>query len=90
MEMKFEKGLADWFRNARQKSRSWLIAFCIFLGLTVALNVLVRPHEPHFVYDYLPGFFGAFGLVAAILLGRVSKGTAHTFLGKDEDYYERD
>ena len=88
--MKFEKCLADWFRNAREKSRTWLMVLYIFLGITVALTVFIGPHEPHFVYDYLPGFFGAFGLVATIILGRVSKGTAHTFLGKDEDYYERD
>ncbi len=90
MEMKFEKSLANWFRNNREKTRFWLTAFYIFLGLTVVLNIFIRPYHPHFVYDYLPGFFAVFGLVAAIILGRVSKGTAHTFLGKDEDYYERD
>jgi hypothetical protein len=63
--------------------------FWIALGLLVALNVFVRPHHPHFGLEAIPGFWAFFGLAIAVLLARVAKGAAHTFLGKDEDFYEQ-
>lgn len=59
----------------------------ICLGILVALNIFILPHEPHFGIDGLPGFWAVFGVVVAIVLGRVAKGAAHTFLGKDEDFW---
>lgn len=59
----------------------------IALGLLVALNLFIGPHDPHFVIDWVPGFWAVFGVVVAIVLGRVAKGAAHTFLGKDEDFW---
>lgn len=57
------------------------------LGLMVALNLFVLPHEPHFGLDRYPGFWALFGLAGAVILARAAKGAAHTFLGKDEDFY---
>lgn len=58
------------------------------LGLLVAINLFVLPHEPHFGLDRYPGFWALFGLAGAVVLARAAKGAAHTFLGKDEDFYE--
>ncbi|MGD9973786.1 MAG: hypothetical protein AB7S77_12075 [Desulfatirhabdiaceae bacterium] len=63
--------------------------FFVSLGLLVALNVFIRPHDPHFGLDAFPGFWALFGLAGAILLGRGAKGLAHTILGKDEDFYDK-
>jgi hypothetical protein len=59
------------------------------LGLLVLLNLFIHPHEPHFGIDGLPGFWSLFGLAGAVFLGRAAKGLAHTFLGRDEDFYEK-
>ena len=65
------------------------LAMYISLGIAVALNLFIRPHEPHFVVDAWPGFWALFGLVGTFVLVKLSKGSAHTFLGKDEDFYDR-
>jgi hypothetical protein len=59
----------------------------IVLGVLVALNIFIRSHDPHFVIDWVPGFWAVFGVMVAIVLGRAAKGAAHTFLGKDEDFW---
>ena len=59
----------------------------IALGILVALNLFILPHEPHFGLDGWPGFWAVFGVVIAVALGRVAKGAAHTFLGKDEEFW---
>ena len=69
-----------------RKLRNGMIAA---LALLVGLNLFIRPHEPHFGLDAWPGFWAAFGLVGAVLLGRAAKGLAHTVLGRSEDYYEK-
>ncbi len=59
------------------------------LALLVGLNLFIHPHEPHFGLDAYPGFWAMFGLVGAVVLGRLAKGLAHTVLGRTEDYYEK-
>lgn len=57
------------------------------LGLLLVLNLFILPHHPHFGLEKVPGFWAAFGFVGALILARLAKGAAHTFLGKDEDFY---
>jgi len=59
------------------------------LTLLVALNLFITPHDPHFGLDKFPGFWALFGLLGAVILAKGAKGAAHTFLGKDEDFYEK-
>jgi len=59
------------------------------LALLVVLNLFITPHDPHFGLDQFPGFWALFGLVGAVILVKGAKGAAHTFLGKDEDFYEK-
>jgi hypothetical protein len=58
------------------------------LGVLVVLNMFITPHDPHFGLDRFPGFWALFGLLGAVILAKGAKGAAHTFLGKDEDFYE--
>jgi hypothetical protein len=60
----------------------------ICLGLLLVFNLFIRPHDPHFGLDGVPGFWALFGLAGALLLARGAKGAAHTFLGKSEDFYD--
>ena len=59
------------------------------LALLVVLNLFITPHDPHFGLDKFPGFWALFGLLGAVILAKGAKGAAHTFLGKDEDFYEK-
>jgi len=59
------------------------------LGLLVLLNVFIRPHDPHFGLDAVPGFWALFGLAGAVILAKGAKGLAHTVLGKEENFYEK-
>ena len=44
----------------------------------------------HYVHEAeaFPGFWALFGVLVALVLVRLSKGAAHTFLGKEEDFYD--
>jgi hypothetical protein len=59
------------------------------LAAMVVLNFLIYPHHPHFGAEKIPGFWAVFGLGVAVALARLAKGAAHTFLGKDVDFYEK-
>ena len=65
----------------------WRNLMFIVLGVLVVLNFFIHPHHPHFEAEAYPGFWVAFGLVVAIVLARLAKGAAHTFLGQREDFY---
>jgi len=58
------------------------------LGLLVVLNLFITPHHPHFGLEKIPGFWALFGLLGAVILAKGAKGAAHTFLGKEEEFYE--
>lgn len=66
------------------------LAFFAGLAVVAVLNLFIGPHEPHFGLDRYPVFWALFGLVGAVVLGRFAKGLAHTFLGKEEDFYEKE
>jgi hypothetical protein len=59
------------------------------LAVMVVLNFLILPHHPHFGAERIPGFWALFGLGVAVALSRLAKGAAHTFLGKETDFYEK-
>ncbi|MEW6442047.1 MAG: hypothetical protein AB1640_14015 [bacterium] len=45
----------------------------------------------HYIHaaEEIPAFWALFGVFCTWLLVRLSKGSAHTFLGKSEDFYDR-
>lgn len=59
------------------------------LAVMVVLNFIITPPHPHFGAEKIPGFWALFGLGVAVALSRLAKGAAHTFLGKDVDFYEK-
>jgi len=66
------------------------LAFFAGLAVIAVLNLFIGPHDPHFGLDKYPEFWALFGVVGAVILGRFAKGLAHTFLGKEEGFYERE
>ncbi len=61
----------------------------VVLAVMVVLNFLILPPHPHFGAEKIPGFWAVFGLGVAVALARLAKGAAHTFLGKEVDFYEK-
>lgn len=62
-------------------------AFFICLGLLVVLDILLPRANTHYFVDKIPAFWTLFTLAGCFLLIKISKGIAHMFLARDEDYY---
>jgi hypothetical protein len=63
------------------------IAFFVLLGALVILDIFVPRENAHYFVDKIYAFWTFFALAGCFLLIKVSKGIAHLFLSKDEDYY---
>ncbi|MCX5831060.1 MAG: hypothetical protein NT140_04090 [Deltaproteobacteria bacterium] len=61
--------------------------FFIGLVLLVVLDIFIPRENSHYFVDKIYAFWTFFALVGCFLLIKVSKGIAHLFLAKDEDYY---
>ncbi len=62
-----------------------LIAYLIIL---VIFDVIIHiGKHGHYFVDNIPAFWTMFGVAGCFILIKVAKGIAHTFLGKNEDYY---
>jgi len=62
-------------------------AFFLFLGSLVLLDILLPREHAHYFVDTIYAFWTLFSLVGCFVLIKISKGVAHLFLSKDEDYY---
>jgi hypothetical protein len=62
-------------------------AFFLFLGALVLLDIFLPREDAHYFVDTIYAFWTIFSLVGCFVLIQVSKGIAHFFLSKDEDYY---
>ena len=63
------------------------MVFFIGLGLLVVLDILLPREHAHYFVDKIYAFWTFFAVVGCFLLIKISKGIAHMFLAKDEDYY---
>jgi hypothetical protein len=88
--MHSQNRLGDLLGQARQNAPFFKKIMYAVLGFMVLLNLFIFPLHPHFAGEWIPGFWAVFSVIGAVLLVRICKGAAHTFLGKPEDYYDRD
>ncbi len=63
------------------------VIFFVFLGALVLFDVFLPRENAHYLVDKIYVFWTLFSLAGCFLLIKISKGIAHLFLGKDEDYY---
>lgn len=61
--------------------------FFVCLGLLVVLDIFLPRANAHYYVDKIPAFWTLFTLAGCFLLIKISKGIAHMFLARDEDYY---
>jgi hypothetical protein len=71
----------------RQKSARLKTVFFVYLGIIVVLDIVMPREASHYFVDKMYAFWTFFTLVGCFLLIKISKGIAHIFLTKDEDYY---
>jgi hypothetical protein len=71
----------------REKAALLKMAFFIFLGALVLLDILLPRGNAHYFVDKIYAFWTLFTLAGCFLLIKICKGIAHLFLSKDEDYY---
>jgi drug/metabolite transporter (DMT)-like permease len=71
----------------RKRTPALKIGFFAFLVMIVVLDVFLPREESHYFVDTFYAFWTLFTLVGCFLLIKISKGIAHMFLAKDEDYY---
>jgi hypothetical protein len=62
-------------------------AFFVFLGALVLFDLFLPRANAHYVVDKVYAFWTLFTIAGCFLLIKISKGIAHLFLSKDEDYY---
>ena len=61
--------------------------FFISIGLSIFLGFFIHPEHAHFWWENIPGFDAIFGFAGCIVIVIGSKALGHTWLQKDEDYY---
>jgi hypothetical protein len=71
----------------REKAALLKNALFLFLGALVLFDILLSREHAHYFVDKIYAFWTLFALVGCFVLIKVSKGIAHLFLSKDEDYY---
>ncbi len=71
----------------RKKTAALKIAFFVFLGLIVLFDIFLPREQGRYFVDKIYAFWTFFALAGCFLLIKISKGIAHLFLAKDEDYY---
>ncbi len=65
------------------------IIFAVVLGIVLLSDFVVERHHPVFIWDEIPGFSAAFGLISAIIIIVLAKVIAPGLgLMKKEDYYD--
>ena len=75
----------EMLRKDMKMLKKVLIAYLIVL---VIYDVVIHiGKHGHYYVDNVPAFWTLFGIVGCFILIKVAKGAAHTFLGKNEDYY---
>lgn len=83
-------GLGRFLEENREpeKSRIWKAVMFAVMGLLVALNLVIKnPDPPHFVIDWIPGFWPLFGLIFGVVMIFLVKKVVQPLIKRPEDYY---
>lgn len=80
--------LADMIGTLRENIKTLKIAMIVYLAALVVFDVALSREHAHYLIDKIWAWWTIFGTVGCFLLIKFSKGIAHLFLAKNEDYYE--
>jgi len=73
--------------NIKKNATRLKTIFFIGLALLVVFDIFLPRENSHYFVDKIYAFWTFFAVVGCFLLIKISKGIAHMFLAKDEDYY---
>ena len=80
--------LAEWIGTLRENLKILKIVMIIYLTILVVFDVLLSREHAHYLIDKIYAYWSIFGIVGCFLLIKFSKGIAHLFLAKNEDFYD--
>ena len=81
--------LAQWIGTLRDNLKLLRNVMIAYLAVLVILDFFISREHAHYLIDKIYSYWALFGIVGCFVLIKFSKGIAHLFLAKDEDYYER-
>jgi len=80
--------LAELIGTLRKNLRTLKIVMIVYLAVLVVFDVLLSREHAHYLIDKIYAYWAIFGTIGCFLLIKFSKGIAHMFLSKNEDFYE--
>jgi len=80
--------LAHTIETLRSNLKTLKRVMIVFLAVLVVFDLLLSREDAHFLIDKIYAYWAIFGTIGCFVLIKFSKGIAHMFLGKDEDFYE--
>ena len=80
--------LAEWIGTLRENLKILKTVMIVYLAVLVVFDVLLSREHAHYLIDKIYAYWSLFGLVGCFLLIKFSKGIAHLFLAKDENFYD--
>ena len=80
--------LAEWIGTLRENLKILKIVMIVYLTILVVFDVLLSREHAHYLIDKIYAYWSIFGMVGCFVLIKFSKGIAHLFLAKNEDYYD--
>ena len=80
--------LAELIGTLRDNLKTLKMAMIVYLAVLVVIDFFLSREHAHYLIDKIYAYWAVFGTVGCFLLIKFSKGIAHLFLAKDEDYYD--
>ena len=80
--------LAEWIGTLRENLKILKTVMIVYLAILVVFDVFLSREHAHYLIDKIYAYWSLFGLVGCFLLIKFSKGIAHLFLAKDENFYD--
>ena len=72
----------------RENIKTLKSVMIVYLVVLVVFDLTLSRAHAHYLIDRIYSWWGMFGTVGCFLLIKFSKGIAHLFLAKKEDFYE--
>ena len=80
--------LADMIGTLQKNIKTLKIAMIVYLAVLVVFDVSLPREDAHYLIDKVYAWWTLFGIIGCFLLIKFSKGIAHLFLSKNEDFYD--
>jgi uncharacterized membrane protein len=80
--------LAEMIGTLRENLKILKIVMIVYLAVLVVFDVFLSREHAHYLIDKIYAYWSLFGIIGCFLLIKFSKGIAHLFLAKDEDFYD--